>query len=454
MAEDKAFVENEIERLAELNVQASRFDPKLYNYYDVKRGLRDIDGSGVLTGLTKISDVMGFKKENGVKTPCEGKLYYRGINVKKLTKGLINENRLGFEEASYLLLFGHLPNQAQLAEFRQLLNEHNTLPKNFVRDVVMKAPSANMMNTLARSILTLYSYDEKADDTSIPNVLRQCLMLIEIFPRIAICAYHAYNHYIKGNSFYIHNPHPDLSYAENLLAMLREDGRFLPVEAMVLDMALILHMEHGGGNNSTFTTHVVSSTGTDTYSTMAAAIGSLKGPKHGGANIKVVHMFEDMKQHVKGWKDKDAIHDYLNKLLNKEAFDHSGLIYGMGHAVYSLSDPRAKIFKRAVKKLARAKGLEEEFMLYSTVEDMAAEVIQENRKIYKGVCANVDFYSGFAYSMLNIPEELFTPIFACARIVGWSAHRLEELLNGGKIIRPAYQNVQKKEAYVPLGERQ
>ena len=450
---DITVVTDDILDLSDLNVQASRFDPKLYTYYDVKRGLRDIDGTGVLTGLTKISDVMGFKKENGVKTPCEGKLYYRGINVKKLTKGLTTEKRLGFEETTYLLLFGHLPNWGQLESFKKILAEQSTLPKNFVRDVIMKAPSDNMMNTLARSILTLYSYDSKAEDISLPNVLRQCLMLISVFPRIAIYAYHAYNHYIKGNSFYIHNPKPELSYAENILTILREDSKFTALEAAVLDMALILHMEHGGGNNSTFTTHVVSSTGTDTYSTMAAAVGSLKGPKHGGANIKVCKMFDDMKQYVKDYKDKDAIRDYLTKLLNKEAFDRSGLIYGMGHAIYSLSDPRAKIFKKGVERLAKEKGIEEEYLLYATVEDMAAEIIREKRRIYKGVCANVDFYSGFAYRILNIPEELFTPIFACARIVGWSAHRLEELLNGGKIIRPAYQNVQKKEAYLPIAER-
>ena len=453
MANETTFITDEIRDLADLNVKFSRFDPKLYSYYDVKRGLRDVDGSGVLTGLTKISDVMGSKKENGVKVPCEGKLYYRGINIKKLFKGLLKEGRLGFEETTYLLLFGHLPNERQLTDFKRLLAEHSSLPKNFVRDVIMKAPSANMMNTLARSVLTLYAYDDMAEDISLPNVLRQCLSLISVFPRIAIYAYHAYNHYANGKSFYIHNPRPELSYAENMLTMLREDNKYMPLEATVLDMALILHMEHGGGNNSTFTTHVVSSSGTDTYSTMAAAIGSLKGPKHGGANIKVIHMFDDMKHYVKDWKDKDGIHDYLLKLLNKEAFDRSGLIYGMGHAIYSLSDPRAKIFKKGVENLAKAKGLEEEYMLYATVEDMAAEIIAEHRRIYKGVCANVDFYSGFAYKILNIPEELFTPIFACARIVGWSAHRLEELLNGGRIIRPAYQNIQKKEAYLPLEER-
>ncbi len=439
--------------LAEINKKESAIDPKLYVHYDVKAGLRDLKGTGVLAGLTRVSDVMGFKVENGVKVPCEGKLYYRGINIKKLTKSFQDEQRFGFEETTYLLLFGHLPTEEQLTKFKQILIKYRSLPKNFVRDVIMKAPSENVMNTIARSVLMLYAYDSRAEDTSLENVLRQCLMLIMVMPMFAIYGYQAYRHYLRDDSLIIHNPDDNLSFAENILRMLRPDMNYLPVEARVLDMALILHMEHGGGNNSTFTTRVVTSSGTDTYSAIAASLGSLKGPKHGGANIKVVRMINDLKAHVSNWKDKDAVYDYLKKILRKEAFDKSGLIYGMGHAVYSLSDPRAKIFKKCAADLAAAKGMEDEYNLYLLVEELAADAIREERQIYKGVSANVDFFSGFAYSMLGIPEELFTPMFACARMVGWSAHRMEELINGKKIIRPAYLNVQKKEAYVPLKER-
>ena len=443
----------EIIELTDVCVENSTMDVALYGKYDVKRGLRDISGAGVLAGLTQISDVVSFKNIDGVKAPCEGELYYRGINIAQLTKGFLSEGRMGFEETAYLLLFGSLPTEEQLAAFEGLLKAQQSLPKNFVRDVVMKAPSRDMMNTLARSVLTLYAYDPLADDITLPNVLRQCLTLIAVFPMLSVYGYQAYNHYIMGKSLYIHNPSKKLSTAENILRMLRPDKKYTKTEAMVLDLALVLHMEHGGGNNSTFTTHVVSSSGTDTYSAIAAALGSLKGPKHGGANIKVVRMFDDMKKNIGDWTDEEEVGNYLRKLLHKEAFDNRGLIYGMGHAVYSISDPRACIFKKFVEKLANEKGREKDYQLYAMVERLAPKIIGEERHIYKGVSANVDFYSGFVYSMLDLPLELYTPMFACARIVGWSAHRMEELINTDKIIRPAYKNVKEKEPYVPIGER-
>ena len=443
----------EIIELTDVCVENSTMDVALYGKYDVKRGLRDISGAGVLAGLTQISDVVSFKNIDGVKAPCEGELYYRGINIAQLTKGFLSEGRMGFEETAYLLLFGSLPTEEQLAAFEGILKAQQSLPKNFVRDVVMKAPSRDMMNTLARSVLTLYAYDPLADDITLPNVLRQCLTLIAVFPMLSVYGYQAYNHYIMGKSLYIHNPSKKLSTAENILRMLRPDKKYTKTEAMVLDLALVLHMEHGGGNNSTFTTHVVSSSGTDTYSAIAAALGSLKGPKHGGANIKVVRMFDDMKKNVSDWTDEEEVGNYLRKLLHKEAFDNRGLIYGMGHAVYSISDPRACIFKKFVEKLANEKGREKDYQLYAMVERLAPKIIGEERHIYKGVSANVDFYSGFVYSMLDLPLELYTPMFACARIVGWSAHRMEELINTDKIIRPAYKNVKEKEPYVPIGER-
>lgn len=443
----------EIMKLADLCEKNTGIDVDFYSKYDVKRGLRDVNGKGVLAGLTEISEIQSSKKVDGKSVPCEGELYYRGQNVESLVDGFIKEDRYGFEEATYLLLFGRLPSKDELDEFQKLLSSYRTLPTNFTRDVIMKAPSNDMMNTLARSVLTLYAYDDKADDTSIPNVLRQCIMLIGVFPMLAVYGYQAYNHYICGDSFYIHYPSESLSTAENLLRMLRPDTQYTKLEASVLDIALVLHMEHGGGNNSTFTTHVVSSSGTDTYSAVAAALGSLKGPKHGGANIKVVEMFADIKQHLNDLNDETEIRDYLVRLLDKDAFDKKGLIYGMGHAVYSISDPRAKIFKGFVEKLAIAKGREQDFKLYSTVERLAKQVIAEKRHIYKGVSANVDFYSGFVYSMLDLPTKLFTPIFAVARIVGWSAHRIEELINADKIIRPAYQCVQERMPYVPMEQR-
>ena len=443
----------EIVELAEECKENTGIAKGLYAEYDVKKGLRDVNGQGVRAGLTNISNIVSFKNIDGNRVPCPGELYYRGINIHDLTEGFLRENRFGFEEAAYLLLFGRLPKKEELDDFCVLLANQRSLPKNFVRDVIMKAPAKDMMNTLSRSVLTLYYYDKNADDISLPNVLRQCLNLIAVFPMLSVYGYHAYNHYIKGKSFYIHNPSPKLSTAENILLMLRPDTKYSELEAKVLDLALVLHMEHGGGNNSTFTTHVVTSSGTDTYSTIAAALGSLKGPKHGGANIKVVKMFADLKKNVRDVTDEDQIREYLKKLLHKEAFDKKGLIYGMGHAVYSVSDPRAQILKSFVEKLADQKGRHKVYLMYSMVEKLAPEVIAEERHIYKGVSANVDFYSGFVYSMLDLPLELYTPIFACARIVGWSAHRLEELINVDKIIRPAYMNICPNGEYIPLDER-
>lgn len=443
----------EILELSKLCVDTSRIAPELYTKYEVKRGLRDINGKGVLAGLTDISEILSYTVVDNDMIPCEGKLYYRGIDIEDIVRGFIREKRYGFEEVTYLLLFGSLPDPSQLEAFSSELANYRTLPTSFVRDIIMKAPSSDMMNTLARSVLTLYAYDDHAEDTSIPNVLRQSLQLISLFPLLSVYGYQAYSHYHDGKSLFIHSPQPELSTAENILHILRPDSKYTDLEARLLDLALVLHMEHGGGNNSTFTTHVVSSSGTDTYSAIAASLGSLKGPKHGGANIKVVKMFDDMKQNIKDWTDKEEVGTYLKALLNKEAFDKAGLIYGMGHAVYSLSDPRANIFKAFVENLSREKGRMEEFALYSLVERLAPQVIAKERKIYKGVSANVDFYSGFVYSMLDLPTELFTPIFAIARIVGWSAHRIEELTNGGKIIRPAYKSVAKHQAYVGLQER-
>ena len=443
----------EIERYADLCQENGLIEPSLYNKHKVNRGLRDLQGRGVLTGLTEISEVNGFEERDGNRVPIHGQLFYRGVNVKEIVKGAVAEKRFGFEEITYLLIMGKLPNAEELRNFCGVLGGYRSLPTSFVRDIIMKAPSQDMMNTLARSVLTLYSYDDYADDTSIPNVLRQCLELISLFPMLAVYGYQAYKHYHDGQSLYIHPPISSLSTAELILHTLRPDSSYTELEARVLDIALILHAEHGGGNNSTFTTHVVSSSGTDTYSAIAAALGSLKGPKHGGANIKVVRMFDDMKKEVKDWKDEDEVRTYLKRLLHKEAFDRKGLIYGMGHAIYSVSDPRAEVFKAYVETLAREKGRMKDYALYSMVERLAPEVIAEERRIYKGVSANVDFYSGFVYSMLDLPLELYTPMFAVARIVGWSAHRMEELINADKIIRPAYKNVLEPAVYVPLNER-
>ena len=439
--------------LSELGKQSAAFDPALYAAYDVKRGLRDLNGKGVLVGLTQISDVCSTRIENGVSVPAPGSLSYRGYNIKDIISGIDPQSHFGFEECTYLLLFGKLPTQEELMQFSSMLSEYRSLPTYFVRDIIMKAPSKDMMNTLARCVLTMYSYDEKADDTSLPNVLRQCLQLISLFPMFSVYGYQSYKHFREGESLFIHRPVETYSTAENILHILRPDSKFTPLEAKLLDTALILHMEHGGGNNSTFTTHLVSSSGTDTYSAIAAALGSLKGPKHGGANLKVVKMFDDMKEVVKDWEDEEEVERYLMALLNKEAFDKKGLIYGMGHAVYSLSDPRAEIFRGFVEQLSAEKGMTKEFNLYALVERIAPQVIAQKRKIYKGVSPNVDFYSGFAYRMLGLPMELYTPIFAIARIAGWSAHRLEELAIDGKIMRPAYKNICDKKEYIPMNQR-
>ncbi len=443
----------EIIHLANMSRDAGIIDSELFTKYDVKRGLRDLNGKGVLAGLTRIADVRASKVVDGVQIPLPGQLFYRGYNIKDLVNGLAKDNHFGYEEATYLLLFDKLPTTEELESFKELLSGYRSLPTSFVRDIIMKAPSNDMMNTLARSVLTLYSYDERADDTSLPNVLRQCLQLISLFPLLSIYGYQAYSHYHDGKSLFIHQPQPELSTAENILHILRPDSSYTPLEAKILDIALILHMEHGGGNNSTFTTHVVTSTLTDTYSVIAAAIGSLKGPRHGGANIKVVKMFEEMKKEVSDWTNEGQVSDYLAKLLHKDAFDHAGLIYGVGHAVYSKSDPRAVIFKSFVEKLSEEKGRKDEFALYSLVERLAPEVIAKERQIYKGVCVNVDFYSGFVYNMLNLPMELYTPIFAIARMSGWAAHRMEELANNGKIIRPAYKPIGEDRTYIPIDER-
>ncbi len=452
-AQSYSAITPEIYALADKCIANGAIDPALYATHQVKRGLRDLDGKGVVTGLTEISTVNAFKTVDGKQVPIEGELFYRGININDIINGFEQDDRFGFEETVYLLLFGALPNKRQLEDFNKLLVHYRKLPTNFVRDVIMKATSADVMNSMARSVLTLYGYDKNANDTSLPNVLRQCIQLISNFPILSVYAYQAYNHYTRHKSLVIRHPDPKLSTAENVLRLLRHDGKYTPLEAKLLDLALVLHAEHGGGNNSTFTTHVVTSSGTDTYSSMAASLCSLKGPKHGGANIKVTEMFADMKKHVKDWADEEEIRRYLDALLNKEAFDKSGLIYGMGHAVYSLSDPRANALKKYVGVLSKEKGKEEECALYMRVERLAKEAICAKRKIYKGVSPNIDFYSGFVYSMLDLPPELYTPIFAVARIAGWSAHRIEELVNGNKIIRPAYKSVVEPRAYVPLSER-
>lgn len=442
-----------IKELADLSNSGNHIVPEMYPLHNVKRGLRDIDGNGVVAGLTEISYIKAKDKDSdGNAVPCKGELYYRGINIKDIVKGFVEEDRFGFEETMFLLLFSKLPDEKELLEFREQLSVYRSLPPSFVRDMILKAPGKDMMNILSRCVLALYTYDENPDDISVDNVVRQCLQLISELPMIAVYAYHSFQHYHNNNSLFIHYPKKDLTIAENILYMLREDGKFTQLEAKLLDLALVLHAEHGGGNNSTFTTHVVTSSGTDTYSAISAALGSLKGPRHGGANIKVVQMFDDMKASI-NTKNEQEIKDYLGKLLDKQAFDKAGLIYGMGHAVYSLSDPRADILRTYAEQLSKEKGMEDEFRLYEFVEKNAPQIIADKRKIYKGVSANVDFYSGMVYKMLNLPNELFTPIFAVARIVGWSAHRIEEIQNSGKIIRPAYINVKDRFEYIPLNER-
>ena len=446
-------ITDELRELSTLCDKNGKIDKELYTKYDVKRGLRDLNGKGVLAGLTEISEICSSKMVDGKSVPCDGKLYYRGYDVEDIVNGFIKDERFGFEEVVYLLLFGELPDKSQLEQIKKLLSGYRNLPQSFPRDIILEAPSTDMMNGLARCVLTLYSYDPNPDDISLPNVLRQCLQLIALFPVLSVYCYRAYSHYYLRDSLFIHSPQPELSTAENILYMLRPDSKYTELEAKLLDMSLVLHAEHGGGNNSSFTTHVVSSSGTDTYSAIAAALGSLKGPKHGGANIKVVRMFDDMQQTVKDYNDEEEVRAYLRRLLHGEAFDKAGLIYGMGHAVYSISDPRARVFKSFVEKLSEEKGKHKEFALYSMVEKLAPQVIAEERRIYKGVSANVDFYSGFVYSMLGLPQQLYTPIFAIARIAGWSAHRLEELVNPSKIIRPAYMNVHERAGYISLEDR-
>ncbi len=442
-----------IRELSELSGMRNNIVPEMYSEHDVKRGLRDINGNGVVAGLTEVSNIKAKDKDaEGNIIPCEGQLYYRGVNIRDIVKGFTEENRRGFEETVYLLLFSDLPDKNELGKFCDQLSLYRSLPPSFVRDMILKAPGKDMMNILSRSVLALYAYDENPDDISPANVLRQCLQLIAQFPLLAVYGYQSFQHYHNGQSLFIHYPKKELTTAENLLYILREDGQYSALEAELLDLALVLHAEHGGGNNSTFTTHVVTSSGTDTYSAISAALGSLKGPRHGGANIKVMQMFDDMKANI-DTKNKDAIKDYLIRLLDKKAFDNAGLIYGMGHAVYSLSDPRADILRHYAKMLSVEKGMQEEFELYESVEKMAPEIIAEKRKMYKGVSANVDFYSGMVYKMLGLPYELFTPIFAVARIAGWSAHRMEEIQNAGKIIRPAYINVKEEKAYIALSDR-
>lgn len=442
-----------MKKWSNMAVTSNLVDRELYSRFDVKRGLRDINGKGVLAGLTRIGEIQAYIIDEGEQKPIPGKLMYRGIDIKELVNGFLKDSRQGFEEIAYLLMFGELPNEEELNLFKYQLLTYRILPDFFVNDVIMKSPSKDIMNVLARSVLSLYSYDKDPDDLSIDNLLRQSLQLISQFSLLAVYGYQAFSHYHNHKSLIIHSPHTGLSTAENILYMLRADNYFTPLEAKLLDLALVLHAEHGGGNNSTFTTHVVSSTGTDTYSAIAAAIGSLKGSKHGGANVKVEAMFEDLKQNVKDWNDENQIIEYLERLLNKEAFDRTGLIYGVGHAVYSTSDPRAVIFKKYVGDLAQEKGLTEEYELFSKVERLAPLVISMNRMMYKGVSANVDFYSGFVYRMLGIPKELYTPLFAVSRIVGWCAHRIEEIVNGGKIIRPAYKSVAPEATYVSLKNR-
>lgn len=442
-----------LKELAALSVKNNNIKPELFTQTHVYRGLRDNDGNGVVTGLTEISHIKAKEiTPDGKSVPCDGELYYRGINIRDLTHGFLSEDRFGFEEAVYLLLFSELPTKDRLARFTEELSDFRSLPTSFVRDMILKAPGRDMMNVLSRSVLALYAYDENPDDISIPNVLRQCLFLISVFPLLAVYGYQSFQHYHMQKSLFIHLPKPELSTAENILSILRENGEYSHLEAKILDLCLVLHAEHGGGNNSSFTTHVVTSSGTDTYSAISAALGSLKGPRHGGANVKVVKMFEDMHQNLSS-TDDGAVCDYLRALLDKRAFDNAGLIYGMGHAVYSKSDPRSEILRGFARELSIEKGYEEEYALYEKVARLAPEIIAEKRKVYKGVSPNVDFYSGLIYKILDLPSELYTPLFAISRVAGWSAHRIEEIENAGKIIRPAYINVKEKQQYVKLSDR-
>ncbi len=452
---DAGYNKEWLHKMASVCEASSTIDSTLFDKYEVKRGLRDLNGQGVLTGLTEISEIRSYRMEDDERVPCDGKLYYHGIDIEDIVAGFLTEKRFGYEEVVYLLIFGKLPNNQELEELKDMLAHYRqSLPTSFVRDIIMKAPSSDLMNTLGRSVLTLYSYDDRADDISTENVLRQCLQLVALFPMFSVYGYQTASYFYEGNSFFLHQPKPEYSTAENILHMLRPDSNFTTLESKILDLALVLHAEHGGGNNSTFTDHVVTSSGTDTYAAISAALGSLKGPRHGGANVKVSLMFDDMKQKVKDWEDEEEVESYLVALLNRQVFDKAGLIYGMGHAVYSISDPRARTFRKFVQKLSEEKGRQREFALYNLVEHLAPKVIANERHIYKGVSANIDFYSGLVYSMLELPHELYTPLFAIARIAGWSAHRLEELVNAGKIIRPAYKAVSKRQPYVPMSERE
>ncbi len=443
----------DIKKFQDVCINNSSINTELYKKFEVKRGLRELNGKGVLTGLTEISEIQSTIEKNGLVVPCEGKLFYRGIDVDKLVEGFVNEKRFGFEETVYLLILGELPGKEELKEFKETLANFRTLPTSFVRDIILQCPSKDMMNVLSRTVLTLYAYDDNANDTSVHNVLRQCLQLIAAFPLLAVYGYQAYRHYYHNENLFINKPKKELSTAENILTLLRKDGEYTELEARILDIALVLHAEHGGGNNSTFTTHVVSSSGTDTYSVIASSLGSLKGPKHGGANIKVMQMMQEIKENVSDWTDEEEVRAYIEKIVNKEAFDKSGLVYGIGHAVYSVSDPRAKIFKKFVKMLSEEKGTTKEFQLYQLIEKIAPEIIAKRRNTIKPICANIDFYSGFVYKMLNLPTELYTPLFAMARVAGWSAHRIEELINTDKIMRPTYMNVAERKEYVPIGNR-
>ena len=434
-------------------IQNNSIDSSLFAEYGVKRGLRDKNGKGVLSGITNISLIKASDIVDGKVKPCDGQLFYRGYNIYDLTNGMRKDHRFGFEEITYLLLFGNLPTKSELKEFSGILAKNRRLPTNFVRDVIMKAPSQDIMNSLTKSVLTLSSYDDKVSDISLENVLSQCLMLISVFPMLAVYGYHAYNHYICDDSLYIHRPQEGLSAAENLLLMLRPDKAYTELEARVLDIALVLHMEHGGGSNSTFTTRVVTSSGSDTYATMAAALCSLKGPLNGGGDYQVMGMMKNIRDNVSDITDEEEVGEYIRKIVNREAYDKTGIVYGMGHPFYSISDPRALEFKKYVKLLAAEKGMDEEYALYEMIERIAPKIIAEERKIYKGVCINIDYYSGLLYKMLKIPAEMFTPLFAIARVVGWSAHRMEELINVDKNIRPAYKNVGERKAYVPMEER-
>ncbi|NLG90083.1 MAG: citrate/2-methylcitrate synthase [Clostridiaceae bacterium] len=442
-----------INKYSKMAEKCSRIDPELYTKYEVKRGLRDISGRGVLAGLTEIGEVHAYIIDEGEMVPVPGRLLYRGIDINDIVNGFTSENRFGFEETAYLLLFGELPCSEELNDFRNLLSDYRKLPESFVEDAIMKLPSRDVMNLLSRSVLALYSFDKRADDISIDNLIRQSVRLIAQMPLLAVYGYQVLTHYFHNKSLVIHSPKPEYGTAENILHLLRPDCSFTELEATVLDLALVLHAEHGGGNNSTFATHVITSSGTDTYSSISASLCSLKGPRHGGANVKVVQMFEDMKKHIKDWNSENEISNYLLDILDRKAFDRSGLIYGVGHAVYSISDPRAIILKQYAEKLAKEAGFEEEFRLYEKVEKLAPQIIAEKRKMYKGVSVNVDFYSGLVYRILNIPEELFTPLFAVARVVGWCAHRIEELVNNGKIIRPAYKSIAPHRQYIPIEKR-